>query len=93
MAVYERAAKAVGKKDQLEVWQLYIKRASEVFGVTHTRAIYERAIESLPDNGARVIGLQFAELERKVGRSLAPSLAEPKHTHTRAHTLTHTRVR
>jgi hypothetical protein len=32
---------------------IYLKRAAEAFGVTHTREIYEKAIEVLPDKGAR----------------------------------------
>ena len=35
------------------MFNLYIKRAAEIFGVTHTREIYEKAIEVLPDEHAR----------------------------------------
>ena len=35
------------------MFSIYIKRAAEAFGITHTREIYEKAIEVLPDNGAR----------------------------------------
>jgi len=43
------------------MFKLYIKKASELFGITHTREIYEKAIEVLPDNGARSV-LAFAKL-------------------------------
>ena len=32
---------------------IYIKRAAELFGVTHTRKIYEKAIEILPNEQTR----------------------------------------
>ena len=39
------------------MFHLYIKKASELFGISHTREIYEKAIEVLPDDGARLAGL------------------------------------
>ena len=36
-----------------QMFTIYLKRAAEAFGVTHTREIYEKAIEILPDKGAR----------------------------------------
>jgi len=30
-----------------------VKRAAELFGITHTREIYEKAIETLPEENAR----------------------------------------
>lgn len=36
------------------MFKLYIKKASELFGISHTREIYEKAIEVLPDDGARL---------------------------------------
>lgn len=49
------------------MYQLYIQKAAQTFGITATRPIYERAIESLPPKGARTMCLRFAELERKLG--------------------------
>ena len=66
MAVYERAAQKVEKSEKLGVWQLYIKRASSIFGVPHTRELFEKAIESLQDKDAYVMCMQFADVERKV---------------------------
>jgi hypothetical protein len=48
------------------MWQLYIARASSMFGVTHTRGLYEKAIAALGDAQARDMCLQYADLERKV---------------------------
>lgn len=45
MAVYERATRAVPPAEQYDMFNIYIKRAAEIYGVTHTRPIYEKAIE------------------------------------------------
>lgn len=37
----------------LQMFNLYIKQAAEIFGVTHTREIYEKAIEVLPNEQSR----------------------------------------
>ncbi|XP_070582113.1 pre-mRNA-splicing factor SYF1-like [Ptychodera flava] len=67
MAVYERATKAVLPEEQYEMFNIYIKRAAEIYGVTHTRPIYEEAIEVLTNDQAREMCLRFADLERKLG--------------------------
>ena len=53
MAVYDRATKAVSREEQFDMFCVYLSRASEMFGITHTREIYEKGIEQLPDEGAR----------------------------------------
>lgn len=67
MSIYDRATAAVEQKDQLEIFNVYIKKATQLLGITHTRAIYEKAIECLPDDQAREMGLRYADLERKLG--------------------------
>ncbi|KAI9561619.1 hypothetical protein GHT06_012579 [Daphnia sinensis] len=67
MNVYERATKAVPANERFDMYNMYIKKASEIYGVTKTRSIYERAIEELPDQQAREMCLRFADLERKLG--------------------------
>uniref|UniRef100_T1JEU9 Pre-mRNA-splicing factor SYF1 n=1 Tax=Strigamia maritima TaxID=126957 RepID=T1JEU9_STRMM len=67
MAVYDRATKAVLPDEMFEMFNIYIKKAAEIYGITHTRAIYEKAIEMLPDEHARAMCLKFADLERKLG--------------------------
>ena len=43
------------------MFAIYIKRAAEAFGITHTREIYEKAIEVLPNDGARyVVGVMYS---------------------------------
>lgn len=45
MAVYERATQAVDADERHHMFNIYIKRAAEIYGVTYTRAIYQKAIE------------------------------------------------
>lgn len=45
MGVYERATRAVLPAQQHDMFNIYIKRAAELYGVTHTRPIYQKAIE------------------------------------------------
>lgn len=45
MAVYERATQAVEPAQQYDMFNIYIKRAAEIYGVTYTRGIYQKAIE------------------------------------------------
>lgn len=67
MAVYERATKAVPEGDMFEVFNIYIKRAAEIYGIPKTRQIYEKAIESLPEKDTREMCLRFADMETKLG--------------------------
>ncbi|CAL8074607.1 unnamed protein product [Orchesella dallaii] len=67
MNVYERACKAVDKKDQYQMFNIYIQKAATLYGVTKTRPIFEAAMEVLPDADARQMGIRFAELETKLG--------------------------
>eukprot|EP01114_Cavostelium_apophysatum_P017774 TRINITY_DN5355_c0_g1_i2.p1 TRINITY_DN5355_c0_g1~~TRINITY_DN5355_c0_g1_i2.p1 ORF type:complete len:856 (+),score=276.49 TRINITY_DN5355_c0_g1_i2:217-2784(+) len=67
MSIYDRATRSVADKDKFAIFSLYINRAAEYFGVTRTREIYEKAIESLPAGQAKDMSLRFAELEKKLG--------------------------
>uniref|UniRef100_A0A8D2PTN4 XPA binding protein 2 n=1 Tax=Zosterops lateralis melanops TaxID=1220523 RepID=A0A8D2PTN4_ZOSLA len=67
MAVYERGTRAVPPAQQSDMFHIYIRRAAELFGVTHTRPIYQRAIEVLGDDAARELCLRFADMECKLG--------------------------
>lgn len=49
------------------MFNIYIKKAAEIFGIPYTRQIYEQAIEVLSDVQATQMCLKFAELERKLG--------------------------
>jgi pre-mRNA-splicing factor SYF1 len=67
MAIYDRATKSVLPEEQFEMFNIFIKKAAEMFGLTYTRQIYEKAIEILTDSQAREMCLRFADLERKLG--------------------------
>ncbi|XP_062479703.1 pre-mRNA-splicing factor SYF1-like, partial [Pezoporus occidentalis] len=49
------------------MFNIYIRRAAELYGVTHTRPIYQRAIEVLGDDAARELCLRFADMESRLG--------------------------
>lgn len=68
MKVYDQATKAVPNHEKLSMYQIYIARAAEIFGVPKTREIYEQAIESgLPDKDVKTMCLKYAELEKSLG--------------------------
>merc|ERR1712137_427381 len=67
MSVYDRATRAVTDEDKYAVFQLYIARATEYFGVTRTREIYEKALQELPDKWIPRMSMQYADLESKLG--------------------------
>ena len=67
MRIYERATRAVSDEDRFEMFNFYITKSASNFGLTSTRPIYQRAIEVLPDRGARDMCLNFAEMERRLG--------------------------
>eukprot|EP01126_Amoeba_proteus_P060644 TRINITY_DN8048_c0_g2_i1.p1 TRINITY_DN8048_c0_g2~~TRINITY_DN8048_c0_g2_i1.p1 ORF type:complete len:711 (-),score=143.33 TRINITY_DN8048_c0_g2_i1:225-2357(-) len=67
MLIYDRAVKAVENDIKPKMFNIYIKRATENFGVTRTRQIFEKAIEILPDKYIKEFCLRYANLERKLG--------------------------
>merc|ERR1719347_1292831 len=67
MAVYDRAVAGVEMTEQGEVYNIYLRKAAEIYGVTRTRQIYEKAIETLKEGEARDMCVRFAELETKLG--------------------------
>lgn len=72
LKVYEEAAAAVPGGDKLAVYEAYVARATALFGVLKAREIYHQAIlhgGGLPDADARVLCLQFADLEIGLGEA------------------------
>ncbi|PPD82503.1 hypothetical protein GOBAR_DD20555 [Gossypium barbadense] len=68
MKVYDQATKAVPNHEKLDMYEIYIARAAEIFGVPKTREIYEQAIQSgLPDKDVKTMCLKYAELEKSLG--------------------------
>lgn len=67
MAVYERATTAVRSEEMFNMFNIYLKKAAEIYGLPRTRQIYEKAIEILPEDNAREMCTRFAEMETKLG--------------------------
>jgi len=67
MAIYDKATRAVPENSRLDMYRLYIKKVEQLYGLTKTRAIYERAIPELQDEMSRMLCVEFADMERKLG--------------------------
>ncbi|GAB0087733.1 Pre-mRNA-splicing factor syf1 homolog [Sergentomyia squamirostris] len=67
MAVYERGTGGVEAAEQAAMFNIYIKKAAEIYGLPRTRQIYEKAIEVLPEESSREMCMRFAEMETKLG--------------------------
>lgn len=69
MRVYDEATKAVPGNEKLSMYEIYIARAAEIFGVPKTREIYEQAIvtDGLPEKDAMKMCIKYAELEKSLG--------------------------
>lgn len=68
VAIYERALKKlkVGEK-MFEIYQGLIALVSDKFGIVETRKIYQEALETLEDHFAIKMGLEFSNVEKKLG--------------------------
>jgi hypothetical protein len=49
------------------MFNYYIARAINFFGLTYCRPIYEKAIEVLPDKQAKEMSIRYADIEIKLG--------------------------
>eukprot|EP00891_Asterochloris_glomerata_P006475 jgi/Astpho2/6475/fgenesh1_pm.00096_%23_6_t len=91
MEVYDAAVRTVPPEERLEVYNLFVSRASQFFGVGKVREIYESAIEAeepygLPDEDCKKLCLRYAKVERGLGevdraRAIyvhASSMADPR---------------
>lgn len=83
MEIYNRASEAVEKEEMhlvlnsshafkleyffFKIYNIYIKKATEFYGVTKTRPIFQSAIERLPEDRSREMSLRFAQVERNLG--------------------------
>jgi pre-mRNA-splicing factor SYF1 len=75
MAVYEAAVRAVPPAERAAVYEVYVARASEFFGVAKVREVYEAALEAevadggVLDGDARAMALRYAALEARLGEA------------------------
>uniref|UniRef100_A0A7S4KII1 Suppressor of forked domain-containing protein n=1 Tax=Paramoeba aestuarina TaxID=180227 RepID=A0A7S4KII1_9EUKA len=67
MYVYDRATRGVDETSRAVIFTIYIARARELFGVTKTREIYEKAIDVLSAKLVPDFCLKYANLETIVG--------------------------
>lgn len=67
MSVYDRMTRAVEVDDQFEAYAILAAKTTANYGLPATRAVYERAIEVLPNGPTAEMCLRFAALERKLG--------------------------
>ncbi|CAA0827221.1 Tetratricopeptide repeat (TPR)-like superfamily protein, partial [Striga hermonthica] len=68
MGIYDKATKAVPNNEKLKMYEIYIDRATKIFGVPKTREIYEQAINSgLPKKDVKLMYMRYAELEESHG--------------------------
>ncbi|XGW11905.1 hypothetical protein V3C99_012962 [Haemonchus contortus] len=67
MSIYSRATEAVDRADMYSIFNIYIKKAQELYGLPHTRPIYEHAITVLPEDSSRELSLRYAQMERTLG--------------------------
>lgn len=51
----------------MKAFEVLIAKTASYFGLPATRAIYQRAIEVLPDASTAEMCIRFASLERKLG--------------------------
>ena len=51
----------VDAKEQAEVYNIYLRKAAEIYGVTRTRQIYEKAIETLKEADSRDMCIRFPQ--------------------------------
>ncbi|PSC72105.1 Pre-mRNA-splicing factor SYF1 [Micractinium conductrix] len=91
MQIYDQAVKKCPEKERLGLYEIYVARASEFFGIGKVREVYESAIEAQPpfaltDADTRTLCMRYAALERRLGevdraRAIfvhAASLAHPR---------------
>uniref|UniRef100_A0A0N5ARS9 Pre-mRNA-splicing factor SYF1 n=1 Tax=Syphacia muris TaxID=451379 RepID=A0A0N5ARS9_9BILA len=67
MNIYNRATTAVERNQMYSMFNIYIKKATNMYGLTHTRPIFQRAIETLPEDQSREMSMRFAQMERTLG--------------------------
>lgn len=67
LAIYNRATKAVEEKDMYDMYSIFLRKTSELFGQTRTREIYEQAIENLPQERIKDACAKYAKMETMLG--------------------------
>jgi len=67
LRIYDEAVAKVKENDRPQMYRIYIKKAADLFGVTRTREIYEKAIQNLPDDCLADFCVRYFKLECQLG--------------------------
>lgn len=67
MEIYHKMIEDVDYGHKKFAYKLYIAKISEHMGITKTRSVYEKALNSLFDDELVSIGLEYANVERRIG--------------------------
>ncbi|CCD67770.1 Pre-mRNA-splicing factor SYF1 [Caenorhabditis elegans] len=67
LSIYNRACSGVDRADMHSMYNIYIKKVQEMYGIAQCRPIFERAISELPEDKSRAMSLRYAQLETTVG--------------------------
>lgn len=67
MGVYDRAVDALDLSERLEMYNIYVTKATQLFGLTKTREIYQKAIMNLPEAHLKDLCIKYAAMERNLG--------------------------
>lgn len=66
LQILDRALKDI-KTDKLQFFNYYLAKTTQYYGITKSRALFERAFQILKGADLIQVGLRFAKLERKLG--------------------------
>jgi pre-mRNA-splicing factor SYF1 len=67
MHVLARACASVPPAERLELYLVYLVKASECYGAVRTREIFDAALQAVPDAALPLLGTRYAALERRLG--------------------------
>eukprot|EP01097_Dermamoeba_algensis_P010168 TRINITY_DN7413_c0_g1_i1.p1 TRINITY_DN7413_c0_g1~~TRINITY_DN7413_c0_g1_i1.p1 ORF type:complete len:287 (+),score=78.39 TRINITY_DN7413_c0_g1_i1:314-1174(+) len=67
MNIYERATKHVLTEERAGMYLIYIAKATEFFGISKTREVFEQAIGTLPDKDVKDLCVRYAKMETTLG--------------------------
>lgn len=65
--IYARACKSCPAEDRFDMYNVYIAKTADFFGLTRTREIYTEAINTLTDEKVKDMCLLFARKEKILG--------------------------
>ena len=65
--VLEKAESVIPKKDLPFLMRVYVSKVYKFSGITQTREIYQRALEVLEGEALVPVGIEFANVEKRVG--------------------------